>query len=749
MKTSQILRVAQLARKFTLTTTILASTTLLTILSIVFCYIVFAVWEPSFFHNIISLLLPALTPLLVTPPLAIIFFFIIRSMSEMDALLRKQNIKLEQEVAERKQAEENLSHRNAFIETILKNLPIGLAVNKITNGKTIYLNDKFAEIYGWPKNAFVDVDKFFLLVYPDPARREEMKEAIMCDIASGNLARMRWENIAVTNQRGETKFVTAVNIPLFEQDLMISTAQDVSEQISGEKALAESEKRFKRLVESVTDYIYNAKVENGRLVTIMHGPGCMAVTGYSHEEFDADPNLWRRIIHPGDLFAVTEYEKKVLANRLINPLEYRIIHKDGTIRWVRNTVVLRSDKSEHLIDYDGLITDITPLKELEVQLRHAQKMEAVGQLAGGVAHDFNNILTAIIGYGNLLLMKLSEGDTLKVHVQHILASAERASHLTRGLLAFSRKQVIDLKPVDVNAIISQVEKLLHRVIGEDIEIKTRFFKQNLPVLADSVQIEQIIMNLATNSRDAMPNGGLLLIETSPFDMGEDFLLTHAYGKPGTYALIMVTDTGIGMDEDIRTKIFEPFFTTKEVGKGTGLGLAMVYGIVKQHNGYINVYSEPDRGTTFKIYLPLIFQANPSDKKHHQEFISRGTETVLLAEDDGEVRMLMRTVLKEAGYQVIEAVDGEDAIQKFRENNNIDLVVSDIIMPKINGKEMYQEIKKFRPEIKVIFTSGYTADIIHKKGVFDLGLDFVLKPVAPGEFLQRVRDVLDKNLKTGS
>jgi PAS domain S-box-containing protein len=330
----------------------------------------------------------------------------------------------------------------------LNNLPIGLAVNNITDGKTIYLNDKFEEIYGWPKNAFVDVDNFFLHVYPDPVQRKEIRKAIMRDIASGDPSRMRWEKTAVTNQRGETKFVTAVNIPLFDQDLMISTAQDVSAQISGEKALAESEKRFKRLVESVTDYIYTVKVDNGRFVAIMHGPGCLAVTGYSPEEYDEDPNLWRRIIHPGDLFTVTEYEKKVLSNRSINPLEYRIIRKDGTIRWVKNTVVLRFDKNKHLIDYDGLITDITPLKELEAQLRHAQKMEAVGQLAGGVAHDFNNILTAIIGYGNLLLTKLPEGDTLNAHVQHILASAERASHLTHSLLAFSRKQVIDLKPVD-------------------------------------------------------------------------------------------------------------------------------------------------------------------------------------------------------------------------------------------------------------------------------------------------------------
>ncbi len=743
MKTSQILKVAQLAHKFTLTATILVSTALLTTLSVVFCYIVFAIWEPGFFHNIISLLLPVLTPLLVTPLLAIIFFFIIRSMVEMDAILRAQNVKLEQEIVERNQAEENLKNRNAFIETILNNLPIGLAVNKIADGKAIYLNEKFEEIYGWPKNVFTDVDNFFLHVMPDPVQRKTRKEIIMSDIVSGDPSRMHWENEVVTNQRGETKFVTAVNIPLYEQDLMISTVQDVTERISGEKALTKSERRFKRLVESVTDYIYAVKVENGLPVAILHGPGCLAVTGYTSEEFDANLNLWHRIIHPADLFAVTEYEKKVLEGISMNPLEYRIMHKDGTIRWVRNTAVLRFDKNENLIDYDSLVSDITPLKQLEAQLRHAQKMEAVGQLAGGVAHDFNNILTAIIGYGNLLLKKLPEGDSLNDYAQHILASAERASRLTHSLLAFSRKQVIDLKPVDVNEIISRVEKLLLMVIGEDIEIKTRLSKQDLPVLADGMQIEQVMINLATNARDAMLTGGLLLIETDSCEIDEDFLKTHAYGKPGTYALIAVTDTGIGMDEDIRAKIFEPFFTTKEVGKGTGLGLAMVYGIVKQHNGYINVYSEPSKGTTFKIYLPLIFEAVPTEKKRSPIIMCRGTETILLAEDDGEVRILIRTLLTDAGYKVIEAIDGEDAIQKFRKNDDIELVVSDIIMPKKNGKEMYLEIKKFRPEIKVIFTSGYTSDIINKTGVLDMGLDFVLKPIATVEFLQKIREALDK------
>ena len=234
-----------------------------------------------------------------------------------------------------------------------------------------------------------------------------------------------------------------------------------------------------------------------------------------------------------------------------------------------------------------------------------------------------------------------------------------------------------------------------------------------------------------------------MIETDAFVMGEDFLKTHAYGEPGRYALIAITDTGTGMNEDIRSKIFEPFFTTKEVGKGTGLGLSMVYGIVKQHNGYINVYSEPGKGTTFKIYLPLIVAAQPGEKKSPPESMPRGRETVLLAEDSKEVRTLMRTILGDFGYRVIEAVDGEDALQKFREHPDIDLLVSDIIMPRKNGNELYQELIKIRPGMKALFTSGYTANIVNTRGILDSGLELVLKPLSPAKLLQKVREVLDK------
>jgi CheY-like chemotaxis protein len=341
-------------------------------------------------------------------------------------------------------------------------------------------------------------------------------------------------------------------------------------------------------------------------------------------------------------------------------------------------------------------------------------------------------------------MKVEINDPVRAYVEQIIASSERAAHLTNSLLAFSRKQLIDLRPVNLNDIIRRVEKLLCRVIGEDIEMKTRLTDADLSILADSIQIEQVLMNLAANARDAMPDGGALLIETELMELGEEFVRVNSYGRPGPYACLSVTDTGIGMDEKTRQRIFEPFFTTKDVGKGTGLGLSMVYGIIKQHNGYINVFSEPGKGAAFKTYLPLIRSATEElQSKGSVAVLHRGTETVLLAEDDDAVRDLTRNILEDYGYQVIEAVDGEDAIRIFMANKDrIDLLVLDIIMPKKNGKDAYLEIKKVRADIKVLFTSGYTADIIYKKGILETGLDFVLKPITPADLLNKMREVLD-------
>jgi len=424
-------------------------------------------------------------------------------------------------------------------------------------------------------------------------------------------------------------------------------------------------------------------------------------------------------------------QKKKLAARLIEE-EEEFLKKYNQIVSAKLEEKIRS--LEHHIENR---------KKLEGQLIQAQKMEAVGQLAGGIAHDFNNILTGIIGYGNFLKMKMKDDDPLMRYVNQILAAADKAANLTKDLLTFSRKQIINPIPVMINEIVESVRKFLSRIIGEDIELIIRLTDTSLTVMADPGQIEQVLMNLVANARDAMPEGGQLVIETKQVMLDNKFVSTYGYGKPGKYALVSITDTGAGMDESTRARIFEPFFTTKEVGKGTGLGLAMAYGIIKQHDGYVNVTSEKGKGTTFRIYLPVTNRKSDIPEFEESSEQPGGTETVLIAEDNSDVRSLTKSILEEFGYTVISAVDGEDAIEKFRENmDRIQLVILDVIMPRKHGKETLYEMRRIKPDIKVLFTSGYSADIVYKKGILAEDLEFISKPASPHSFIRKVREALD-------
>ncbi len=383
-------------------------------------------------------------------------------------------------------------------------------------------------------------------------------------------------------------------------------------------------------------------------------------------------------------------------------------------------------------------------EQLEEQLRNAQKMEAIGTLAGGIAHDFNNILTAIIGYGNILQMQIDSKSPLRDKVEPILDAAQRAANLTQGLLTFSRKQLIEPRPVNINESVAGIQKLLTRLIREDIEIRVSLAEEELVVMANPGQIEQALMNLVTNARDAMPDGGVLRIATESVELPADFFKARDHEMPAPYALLSVADTGTGMDKKTMEKIFEPFYTKKEVGKGTGLGLSMVYGIIKQHEGYIDVSSKPGEGTTFRIYLPLTGPRAEEKESATPAPPKRGCESVLIAEDNESVRMLSKEILERYGYDVIEAVDGDDAIRKYKENKEkIQILLLDVVMPKKNGKEVYEEIVKIRPDIKKLFMSGYTSDIIHEQGIIDEGIHIIYKPLSPEVLLQKVRQVLDE------
>src|SRR5438132_875323 len=394
----------------------------------------------------------------------------------------------------------------------------------------------------------------------------------------------------------------------------------------------------------------------------------------------------------------------------------------------------------------GIGRDVTERVQLEQQLRQAQKMEAVGRLAGGIAHDFNNILTAITGYADLLLEDLAATDPRRQDADEIHKAADRAAGLTRQLLACSRQQVLQPTVLEVNTLVSDLEKMLRRLLGEDVELSTRLAPTTGRVKADPGQLEQVVMNLAVNARDAMPNGGKLTLETANVDLDGAYAADHYPARAGPFVMLAVSDTGIGMSEETQAHMFEPFFTTKEKGKGTGLGLATVYGIIKQSGGFIWVYSEVGHGTTFKLYLPRVEElaeraAAPAQARTRP---ARGTETILVVEDEAPVRNVARQVLERHGYSVLEAPSAEAALDiATRYSGTIHLLLTDVVMPGLNGRELASRLADLRPDARVIFMSGYTDDAVTRHGVLEPGSAYVQKPFTPDAIARRVREVLDQ------
>jgi signal transduction histidine kinase/CheY-like chemotaxis protein len=391
-----------------------------------------------------------------------------------------------------------------------------------------------------------------------------------------------------------------------------------------------------------------------------------------------------------------------------------------------------------------IIKDITERKRLEEQLRQAQKMEAIGQLTGGIAHDFNNMLTIINGYSELTLQSLKADDPLRPNLEQVKEAGERAAALTRQLLAFSRKQVLEPRVLDLNAVLTNLDRMLQRLIGEDINLVTAPASKLWRVKVDPGQIEQVIMNLAVNARDAMSQGGKLTIETANVELDDAYAREHISVQPGPYVLVAVSDTGCGMDAKTQARIFEPFFTTKEPGKGTGLGLSTVYGIVKQSGGYIWVYSEVGQGTTFKVYFPRVEAAVETvEPSREAAKTARGSETVLLVEDDAALRTLIRRILQVNGYTVLEAHHGKHAIEVCQQHEGpIHLLVTDVVMPEMSGTEAAGHLSVIRPDMKILFLSGYADEAIHRHGVLAPGAAFLPKPFTPNSLARKVREVLD-------
>jgi PAS domain S-box-containing protein len=506
-----------------------------------------------------------------------------------------------------------------------------------------------------------------------------------------------------------------------------------------QRRLRESEKKFRSIFEESKDVIVIMDAE-GRLLDI--NPAGSELFGYEKEELlalDVGRDLYC------DAAARASFLLTLYGAGSVREYDVRMKRRDGeTLHVLKSASVIRNEQGE-IVGYQGVIHDLTERKRLEQQLLQSQKMESIGLLAGGVAHDFNNLLTAILGYGHMIQERHASGnESLRTFIGQVISAANRATELTRNLLTFSRKQIIDPKPILVNEMIIDVTKLLTRIIGEDIELSTSLVSRHLTVMADSGQIGQVLINLATNARDAMPGGGRLHITTRLAELSDEAARPLDLDNGGGYALIAVADTGTGIEEQTRQRIFEPFFTTKETGKGTGLGLAITYGIVKQHSGTITVESEPGRGTTFYIYLPLTEAPAGEEETPEEAPPPCGTETLLVAEDDAAVRAYTKTVLEMAGYKVITAQNGDDAVALFRESRHtIALVLCDVVMPKKNGREVYEEIRRLSPRARFIFTSGYNDEIIHRKGVLEEELDFIMKPASRRSLLTMIREVLDR------
>ena len=504
-----------------------------------------------------------------------------------------------------------------------------------------------------------------------------------------------------------------------------------------EEALRQSESRYRSLVQSAVYGIYRSSVD-GRFLDV--NPALIHMLGYdsADEVVKLDPQR-EVFVEPAEHERLLQEFQRT---GCLDSAEVRWKRKDGSVITVRLSGRAATELDEADQALEIIAEDITERRALEDQFRQAQKMEAVGRLAGGVAHDFNNLLMVVSGYTEVLMEALDQNDPLLVKVQAIQQAADRATTLTRQLLAFSRKQLLELKVVDVNSIVADMERLLRPLIGENIDLTTKLTPNVGHTRADAGQLEQVIMNLVVNAKDAMPDGGRILIQTSEADP-DTARREHSLIEPGTYILLSVSDTGAGMDRETQSRIFEPFFTTKEKGKGTGLGLSTVYGIVKQGGGYIFAQSEPGCGTTFRIYLPRV--ADPADSPRvdkHAQAAAGGSETVLLVEDEESVRELVRETLKTRGYRVIEASDGIAAMRVSEEyQGNIEILITDVVMPGMSGRELAKRVAAARPNIRVLYLSGYTEDAIIHEGALEPGTGFLQKPFTLQVLARKVREVL--------
>ena len=639
--------------------------------------------------------------------------------------------KVMRDATKRKQIEEEQQKFIALVEN--SSDFTGMAT---LQGKPFYINQAGQKLVGLESQAEIHATTIF--DYCAPEAREQLRDICLPALGKNGY----WEGESLFRHFKTGAFINVYIKAFIVKDsqsgepLCIATiTHDITERKRMHDALKKSEQRLKALFDNALDAILLVDDE-ARYVDA--NPAACELLGYSREElqqlsiWDVTPpsnsnqgiDLWRDFLAAGKMSG-----------------EHTLRRKDGTLIGVECNSVANVLPGLHMT----INRDTDERKRVEQQLRQAQKMEAVGRLAGGVAHDFNNLLTAITGYSDLMLRRLGEEDSLRSNVEEIRKAASRATALTRQLLAFSRKQMQQLKILNLNSIVSELDKMLQRLIGEDIQLTTTLDPQLGQTKADAGQIEQVIMNLVVNARDAVSMGGKITIETANVYLNNEYVQSHLGARAGRYVMLAVSDTGAGMDDETKSHIFEPFFTTKEAGKGTGLGLATVYGIVKQSNGYISVESEVGQGTAFKVYLPRVDEAAEPltlSSLAPEKPARRRTETVLLAEDEEVVRNLTRQVLEMNGYKVLEAANGGAALMLCEEHKGpIHLLITDVVMPEMSGRKLAERLSAVRPNMRVLYMSGYTDEAIIRHGVLDEGTEFIQKPFTPESLAHKINELL--------
>ncbi len=678
------------------------------------------------------------------------------------------------DITERKKAEVTLRESENKYRTIIE------TSNEMfwmldREGRFTYVNKKSGEVSGYTVEELLGKD-FAPLI---PVKDNDRISSIFFDVLCG---KPRHYEVDVIRKDGSVITLSVNSAPVYSGDAVVSAisfGQDITERKRAEQELRKSEERYRGMFDDSPIAVWEEDFSAVKArFDVLRASGVADLRAY----LDSRPDEIAAFAGLVKVLAINSASVKLLGaatkEQVLRNLpayfndESLMVFKEellalaeGNNRFAGELPVLDVHGNQKMLDLTLSVQpghehalssvlvsflDITERKnaeegqrKLEEQLRQAQKMEAIGTLAGGVAHDFNNILTAIAGYAHLIATDATLDELHQGYAKEIVTSTERASNLTRSLLAFSRKQRVDLRPVNINEIVFGFKKMLSRMIGEDIEFSVNLAVDDMVIEADRGQIEQVLMNLVANARDAMPKGGQLIIQTQRVDLEETNLIAGQYIDPGRYVIILVLDSGMGMRPEVIQHIFEPFFTTKEVGKGTGLGLSMVYGIVKKHNGFITVSSDLGVGTTFRIYLPLIMADQREDAEPEFVELPTGSETVLLVEDEATVRELMTRVLSKYGYTTIEATNGDEAIELFRmDPSRVDLVISDVIMPGKNGKEVYDILRTIRPDIKVLFISGYEGEILSNTGVMEPRFTCLPKPVYPADLARKVREVLD-------